>query len=130
MLDDLGKPAPRVAPVRPVEALILVVLTLALLGDVLDFRRDARLEQVQADGIVRGYLNRAATCDLSKAIGSDEPSACDDPAIAPYRDPDLVPNSTAGARSSAKTHELVCALLAGSTMPNVRQVHDDLCIAG
>lgn len=70
------------------------------------------IAQSQQDGVVRGYLNRAVTCDLQKALGAKESQpGCSDPAIQEYRDKAVVTGSSAGALNSQKTMELVCVIL-------------------
>lgn len=92
------------------KVLTLIMLLMLIMMFVL-FGQARHTQQIQQDGIIRGYTNRAVTCDLAKAIGSSEPANCADPAIKPYRDPNLVPASTAGARASEKTLRAVCAVL-------------------
>lgn len=106
------------------EKFIAVVLLLILVALYVDFKQSQRsieqndkLLQVQAQGVIRGYINRAATCDLAKSIGSDEPQHCDDEVIQPYRDKNIIPGSTASAKASRHTLDVLCAILQQTTMP-------------
>lgn len=99
--------------------LLMLVMMFVLFGQA------RHTQKTQQDGIVRGYTNRAVTCDLAKAIGSSEPANCADPAIKPYRDPNLVPASTAGARASEKTLRAVCAALQEVNSPDAKSICEE-----
>lgn len=114
---DLGVAAPKTKLPSWVKVMMIGLLFI-LLGQLTNFIQNSSIREEQEAAQIRGYLNRAVTCDLAKAIGSDEPVGCDQAAIKPYRDPDLVAGSTAGARSSAKTAQLVCYILTESARRN------------
>ena len=114
---DLGVAVPRQRTPGWVK-IGLIVLLLLMFGQLTNFIQNSNIREEQEAAQMRGYLNRAVTCDLAKAIGSDEPKGCEDPSIRPYRDTDLVTGSTAGARSSARTAQLVCFILKESARRN------------
>lgn len=122
-----GKFAPREKLVRPVEVILIVCVIFLMVGQYVNFQQNNAIREVQDEGKVRGYINRAVTCDTNKAIGAPEPEGCMDPAIMPYRDPAIKEGTTASSRASQKTQKLICAVLIGSETPSVRQVYDELC---
>lgn len=127
MKDVVGIPAVKQAVARPFEIFLVLLMILLGVGQFTNFRQNSSIRDTQDAGVIRGYINRAITCDLAKGIGSAEPDGCSDPVITPYRDKDLVAGSTAGARASAKTQELICSLLVASPDPQVQQVRKRLC---
>lgn len=108
--EPLGTIAPKVHSTW-FEKFLSVVMVLILLLLFTNFRQNAKLQKVQAEGVVRGYILRATICDLYKAIGASEPNHCDDKVIQPYRDRNLTVASTAGARASKHTLDVMCEVL-------------------
>lgn len=110
------------------EKALAVGILFVLIGQYVNFeqnkttqRQNGEIQKTQAEGIIRGYINRAVSCDLAKAIGTSEPVKCDDPKIQPYRDKKLVAGSTASAKASKNTLAVICAI----TM----QTNPDLALA-
>lgn len=115
----LGEVAPR-QRMSWIEISIFVVLLLVISAVGATFNQNAHIEQRQRAikseqdaGKVRGYLNRAVTCDLQKGLGLPESKGCNDPAIEQYRDVSTKPGSTQGARNSLATMRVVCEIADG-----------------
>lgn len=105
-----GVPAPRVHfGLIPMSILAVVVLLLVLMWALFGMLTTIRSEQQTS--IQRGYINRAIICDMIKGLGIEEPTNCSDPAIQRYRDKTITAGSTAGAKTSKQTYELVCFVL-------------------
>lgn len=110
-LSQGGQAAPRTPMARPIEYLIVFVgiLLCVAIYLVLGVVKDIQTEQQSSE--IRGYKNRAVICDLQRGLGLTETKGCADPAIQPYRDKNITASSTAGARTSRETYELLCFAL-------------------
>jgi hypothetical protein len=113
----LGRPAER-HRFRAIDKFILGALLLVLVMLIVNFQqnrhagqRDAKIRQTQADGIIRGYINRAVACDLQKGLGLHESKGCADPAIQSYRDGATAASSSTGATQTRLTRAALCDFL-------------------
>lgn len=111
MLNSQGVPAEKTVLARPVEiviiavGLLLCVLLYALYGAV------TRIVATQEDGVVRGYKNRAAVCNLINANGVAMPDECKEAVIKPYLDAHITPGSSVPAVEAVKARELLCTIV-------------------
>jgi len=118
---ELGHVAEK-AKIQWYDKILTFIMFLMLIMMFVNFQQNQRIQETQRDGVIRSYIQRAVLCDLAKAIGSSEPARCDDSEIQQYRDKNIVPNSTAGARASQQTREAVCEALLSLKNPQVNQI--------
>ena len=106
-----GSPAEKTVLARPVEVVIIAVgLLLCLLLYVL-YGAVTQIVATQEDGVVRGYKNRAAVCNLINANGVMLPDECKEPVIKPYLDAHITPGSSIPAQEAVKARELLCSIV-------------------
>jgi hypothetical protein len=110
MNSEPGVPAPRAPIARPFEFFMLALMVLLAVGLMVTFHQNREIQKDQSASEIRGYKNRAVICDLFRGLGITEPVNCAEAVITPYRDTAVQPGSTAGARSSRQTYELLCFL--------------------
>lgn len=120
--EGLGQVQPKVE-ITLLEKTMLVISILSLLTMFFIYGAIHDLLVNQQNGIQRAYLSRAITCDTAKGIGITEPAHCDDPEIQKYRDPKMVAGSSASARASKKTLQVMCQLVLSVNSPaNIKKI--------
>lgn len=79
-------------------------------SEFLDYQSASERRDYEISAEQRGYVSRAAICDLQQGLGLNTSPGCADEGVVAYRDP-TPSKGTQGGRESVKTRELMCMIV-------------------